>query len=755
MSRVTEIAALLGSLLGEKRSHPGKKLIEHVLGVARLMEALSAEQGLNCDPEQIKAVALTHDIGKAHPEFQDYLEGKGEGVNHAKPSAWFTYTLLQDFWLAEVVCRHHTHLYSSKDLSKDWLPDSFSLPKQQKRMRQLVAGWPWLLSEEEYFDLEDTIMALGRDMAKSSDLDLWLRVRTLYSLLIAADRMEAIGVEQLLREPMPDFNQPIFPGRSAEVDAWRQNLQQTCLNQAREIAKPGVYTLTLPTGAGKTVTGLSVAYEWAKRFNCKSIIYALPFISIVEQTTNVAKAVFGDSAVQEDHSLAYGQEEKETEKRSPGVVAWRKVSALFRYWREPVVLTTMVQFWDAIFNSRANRTMNFHRLSNAVVILDEPQTIPPAYWRGLGDTLTYLSNKWGTFFLLMTATQPRIPAELELAPPQTFFPQVRHHYEYLPDKYPLEVLPELLAKNLPPQLSMRKNSGMVVVNTKKAALDVYRLFEAMNLEGPVLFLSGWVTPWRRQLTLKQLKKLEEDKALRYLVATQVVEAGVDVDFSWVFRDIGPLDSIIQVAGRCNRHLIGIVPGKVLIAELIGKNGRSLWNCVYSDVLVGRAKDVLQKQSVFDEKDVPAIVAEYYQRVETGLTPCDIAGNLAQGMWHDMPDLIDKSQRDTVTVFVEETDEVWPLLKKLQDQHWDLTRRDEKKRLLQQAQQYALEIPARQLRACELKCSAFYSTDGEPVFRQVFEGKAWFISKAAIRADGLYHPAIGFIPPEEDEGPQMW
>ena len=154
-----------------------------------------------------------------------------------------------------------------------------------------------------------------------------------------------------------------------------------------------------------------------KAFHAKSIIYGLPFISIVEQTASVAKGVFGNENVQEDHSLAYGKgQEGEAVDYSKEAAAWEKMSTLFRYWREPVVLTTMVHFWESLFNPKANRSMNFHRLCNAVVILDEPQTISPRYWKGFGQLLSYLSQKCNTFFLLMTATQPQIASQEELAP---------------------------------------------------------------------------------------------------------------------------------------------------------------------------------------------------------------------------------------------------------------------------------------------------------------------------------------------------
>lgn len=741
MSHVTKMNALLGSLLGNKCSHPGKPLIDHLRNVAAFAKKLADKQGLEIEEELLTAIALTHDVGKVHPKFQKYLLGKGNGVNHAKPSAWFTYCVTKDFWAAEVVCRHHTHLRSADEMITDWQEDTSSIPAEE--MRKLLPDWPWLIGEKERLDFDDYLYwQLENDL----NIEQWFLVRVMYSLLVAADRMEAIGIGSLPDKGIPEFSPPVLPIRSPEIDAWRENVKEACLQKAKTISSPGVYTLTLPTGAGKTLTGLAVAHEWAKRFGCQSIIYGLPFISIVEQTALVAKSVFGRADVQEDHSLAYGKENEEKDE-TKDTSAWRKMSTLFRYWREPIVLTTLVHLWDALFNPKANRTMNFHRLSKAVVILDEPQTISPRYWQGLGDTLAYLSKKWDAFFLLMTATQPHIPASAELAPPNTFFPYSRHQYQVLPGKnHKLTKLSQILEENLP----VRDNSGLVVMNRKKAALEAYRALEKLNVDGPVLFLSSWVTPWRRSIILKYLKSLEKKRRRRYLVATQVVEAGVDLDFDWVFRDLGPLDSIIQVAGRCNRHSrIGFL-GKVLIAELVGENGQSLWCNVYDRILIDKTREVLEKNLSFTEEDVRSIVDEYYKKILDGLELEQIFNFLADGQWGYFPKLIEEDSYDSVTVFVEENKNVVPMLKKLQETDWTLENRDEQKRLLQQVRQYAIEIPSNMISACRQHCANICCTDEEPVFRPIFNGRAWFLGKEAIKKkNGLYDPKLGFIPPKGD------
>ena len=749
MSLLTKMNALLGSLLGEKRSHPEKLLIDHLRNVAEFAQALAANQNLELDKSLLTAIALTHDIGKVHEKFQKLLDSVGTGINHAKPSAWFTYSVTDDILAAEIVCRHHTGLRNLDDLIADWASDQ----EGNKVMKSLLPDWPFTLGEDSFFNLQ---LYLYSNLKYETGIEHWFNLRLLYSLLIAADRMEAVGITSLPNKKIPGFSQPRLPSRSEKIDAWRQNVKEACLQKAKKIEKPGVYTLTLPTGAGKTLTGLAIAYEWARRYHAKSIIYGLPFISIVEQTASVAKGVFGNENVQEDHSLAYGKgQEGEAVDYSKEAAAWEKMSTLFRYWREPVVLTTMVHFWESLFNPKANRSMNFHRLCNAVVILDEPQTISPRYWKGFGQLLSYLSQKCNTFFLLMTATQPQIASQEELAPPNTFFPYNRHQYEITMDdsskaikKVKIDELAEILQDYLP----VKDYSGLVVVNRKKAAVQAYRVLEGLNLQAPILLLSGWVTPYKRRVILRYLKWLEKNRFRHYLVATQVVEAGVDLDFGWVFRDLGPLDSIIQVAGRCNRHSRKDFLGKVVVAELTDGRGHTSWRNIYDEILVDKTKEVLIDKPVFSEQDVGIIVDKYYKKILDGLAEIPIFERLSQGQWGEYAKLFEEEEETyNVTVFIEENSRLLPMLKKLEETDWTLENRDEQKRLIQKVMQYAIEIPKTMISACRSFCADIYTDDDEPIFRPIFDGRAWLLRKDAVKKEGgLYNPLLGFIPPETDE-----
>jgi len=731
------MSALLGSLLGDKKSHPEKFLSDHLQNVAELANRLTLKQGLQVDHQLLEAIALTHDIGKVHPKFQRMLQGKGSGVNHAKPSAWFTYSVTKNIWAAEIVCRHHTNLRNADDTVTDWANDE----SYREVIKSLLPNWPYDISQQQFVALQDFLYL---DLEEELNIKKWLTVRLLYSLLIAADRMDAIGIETIFDKEIPELSQPTLKGRYPEIDDWREKTKRICLEKADEIPGPGVYTLTLPTGAGKTLTGLTIAYRWAKRFGSKTIIYGLPFISIVEQTAEVAKRLFGSKSVQEDHSLVYGKDE-EQDTYSTEEKAWAKMSTLFRYWWEPIIITTLAHFWETLFSPKANRTMDFHRLSNAVVILDEPQTISSRFWQEFGQILSFLSKEFNTFFLLMTATQPHIAAARELAPADISFPYNRHQYlALLESKVKIGEIAYILTDYLP----IKDGPGLVVMNRKKAALEAYKALEMLELQAPILLLSGWVTPYRRRIIMRYLKWLEKRGVRRYLVATQVVEAGVDLDFDWVFRDLGPLDSIIQVAGRCNRHSRKDFTGRVLITEITDDRGHPLWRNVYDDLVVEKTREVLLENPSFAEESVRHIVNKYYSKLLESLKGVPLFEQLAKGKWGDYEKLYEEKYYDNVTVFVEENSKLLPMIRKLEETEWTLENRDEYKELFQKVQQYAIEIPASMVSACKAFCAQICTEEEEPPFRPIFNGNAWLLSKKAVKkTGGLYSPLLGFIPPE--------
>jgi CRISPR-associated endonuclease/helicase Cas3 len=752
-----ELRTFLEAVPSDLKSHPGKSLRQHLRGVWALSKALQEHLSLPVNSASLRLAALTHDTGKAHPRFQAYLAGDAQGIPHAAPSAWWTLALglncdlpfHEVIWAAEAVRRHHTGLMDFENgMLLAWNSDDAAAnrPEAWAAARNLLPEFPTRFGTEGLPALED----LFWDLDVNPGMDTWLSVRLLYSTLIASDRMHASGIRKLSFPKVPPLKLPHFDKPHSQVNRWRQSVQEACFDRAGQTMKhPGVYSLTLPTGAGKTLTGMRIASDLIQRKNLRSLIYVLPFISIVKQTADTARQSFPPDLIQEDHSLVPLRAEE-------GYHPWQHMTALFRYWHQPLIITTLAQFWEALFAPRANRTMNFHRLARSVIILDEPQTLPPKYWDALGRILEMLARELGSYLILMTATQPQIAASAgknrEIAPKTYRFPRVRHRYQVChPDaSVSLDALGDLL---LDEGLLSGSPSGMLVMNTKASALQVYDLVQS-QLAGrddvPLLLLSAWLTPWHRDKVLKKLITLEKDHSPRILTATQVVEAGVDLDFTWVVRDLGPLDSIIQVAGRCNRHNQLDQPGRVFTTWLEHENGHPFSSYVYDSVLLAATRDVLSQHHHFDESRVPDMIQAYYRTILNRLTPEDIAGSLARGEWATPPVLYEALPLSYVPLIIEETDQVAGLVRTLENTRWSLGNLVKKKELMRRLQQHVIEIPLKVQENLALHCGRL--PHDEPLLRPVLGGEMLFLSKKMIGSgeDHIYDPVRGLVPPKNPQ-----
>jgi CRISPR-associated endonuclease/helicase Cas3 len=740
------------------RSHPNKSLRSHLLGVWQLAHALQTHLKLPLEVDLLQLASLTHDIGKAHPGFQAYLieDDITKGPHHAAPSAWWTLALASElklpfekaFWGAEVVRRHHTGLKNFRETLNDWNDDAAAAARLENwhHARGLLPNYPINFEENGLPELDDLFWDIDCDPG----IDTWLDFRLLYSLLVASDRMDALGIENFSFHPIPKLEMPIFENAHSPINRWRQQIQEDCFSHALETVKePGIYSLTLPTGAGKTITGLRIASSLAKRNDLASLIYILPFISIVEQTADTARQCFQKDLIQEDHSLVLIDAD---ETASP----WQRMLSQFRYWQQPVLISTMAQFWESLFNSRANHTMNFHRLANAVIILDEPQTLPPKFWQGLGQLLDFLAKHLGSYFLLMTATQPHISRYsdygFEIAPHRYQFPKVRHCYQvrHTGSAVSLSEIEEILIEE---RLLDDAPEGLIVLNTKRSALETFNLVEDLlgdDKQVELLYLSTWLTPWRRRKVLDHLKTIERQDNPRILISTQVVEAGVDLDFNWVIRDFGPFDSIIQVAGRCNRHGKRDDTGRVFITNLKDDRGRSFAGYVYDKILLEATRDILAEKTEFDEKEVPGLIDAYYHMILDRLTPEDLVGNLKAGKWGTMPNLYPETPERYIQVVVEETDEVVELIHVLETTDWNLNNLHQKRSAMRRLQQYVIEIPVKMKPSMDLFCAQIPHT--EPLLKEILGGQMLFLSRKLIGDEKnklLYHQVKGFIPPDDD------
>ncbi len=386
-------------------------------------------------------------------------------------------------------------------------------------------------------------------------------------------------------------------------------------NFAREVIQNKIITLTAPTGSGKTLTLLSLAFKirdiifHEKNYNPK-ILYMLPFISIVDQIAGQVQDIFDLKDLSQSELLIVQHYLSEVDwnfldKNNEEAEYRGNYKYYFiNQWQSNIIISTFVRFWNIIFSGLKRNYIKFFRLNGSIIIFDEIQNIPKKYWKIVNLALKILAHNFNCFIILATATQPLIfePNEVqEITEKLENYPSLSstlNRYNLFYDSKEI-ILSKFLQEILHPYLLKNPDRNtMIILNTKRSAKIVY---SALNFSRKIKsayeikFLSGYVAPIERFRILEEIKcilnKSQNGKSC-LLICTQVIEAGVDVSFDTVFRDIGPIDSIVQVAGRCNRHNKGL-KGDVYIQIL--KDDQGYFSSIYDPISLEITKDLLKNQ----------------------------------------------------------------------------------------------------------------------------------------------------------------
>lgn len=371
-----------------------------------------------------------------------------------------------------------------------------------------------------------------------------------------------------------------------------------------------ILSLNLPTGMGKTMLSLSHALRlrymlFKQKGKLYRVVYALPFLSIIEQNFSEFEKVLKYNRVKVDsnillkhHHLSdgyYKQEDQEFE--------GNEAKILIEGWNSEVIVTTFVQFFHTLISCRNTTSRRFHRLSNAIIILDEVQAIPCKYWLVIGKMLSFLVDKLDSYIIFVTATEPIIFDK------SLVFPLLdkRKYYQSL-DRVVIE--PKLdksqtVAEFVATLNIVREKSYLFILNTINSAKQLYRLLKQMISED-IIFLSSHIIPKQRLERINKMRKKESKVA----VTTQLVEAGVDIDFDIVYRDFAPMDSIAQSAGRCNRNWSN--RGEVKVVLLKDDSGRSYASYIYDPILLDATKRFLTYE--VPEADLYKVIETYYNEL---------------------------------------------------------------------------------------------------------------------------------------------
>lgn len=550
-------------------------LYEHLTETAEKASEFANAFGNN---DWAELAGLLHDLGKYHPDWQKYirretgyydedahLEGSGNRPNHSQAGAAFVFEKFKNSPMAKalayIVGGHHSGLpdwisqLQSRifDEQGNLIQEDLNKIKQIEEVKQIL--------ESPIPKSVPVIYKNGADENSIEQLHLWIRM--LFSCLVDADFLDTEkymeekerGGYLNLDELKQRFDEFMNNKKSdTEINKKRNEI----LNQCREKAelKPGFFTLTVPTGGGKTLSSMAFALEHAIKYNKKRIIVAIPYTSIIEQTAEVYKQVFGEDQVVEHHSNL--DPEKENSKNRLAT----------ENWDAPIIVTTNVQLFESLFGNKTSVCRKLHNITNSIIILDEAQILPQEYLRPIISVLKGLTNYFGVTIVLMSATQPALIGKI--GTPPNIIDGLENVTEIIDD-------PNSLAKDfnrvefiIPKDLNSTKSweeisielkqyhQVLCIVNTRTDCRELHK-----QMPEGTIHLSGFMCGEERSEVIADIKtKLNNNEPIR-VISTQLVEAGVDIDFPVVYRALTGLDSIAQAAGRCNREN-KLQTGKVFI-----------------------------------------------------------------------------------------------------------------------------------------------------------------------------------------------
>jgi CRISPR-associated endonuclease/helicase Cas3 len=529
------------------------RLKEHLFGTANRMREFA------CNGEYAKLfwqTGLAHDLGKYQAEFQDYLinGGKRGSVPHAVWGAGFA-RRLQQVEMAFAIDGHHKGL-----------PDKAELQINTEEYKGEEHPLNTTVKKIFLFDMDKTELDFEPTRFELQKLDRELLVRYLFSALTDADWLDTERhfhkeISSVRNPPSLDYPSLIHKleeglgrkGKGGDINKLRNKVREYALSKSK--VPRGFFSLSLPTGLGKTLTSVSWALHHAQVNNLKRIIIVLPFVNIIDQTAKELKKIFGDEWVLEHHS-SYNEEESRTESMGKEVNICKLAT---ENWDYPIIVTTTVQFFDSIFSNAPKRCRKNHNIAESVVIFDEVQSLPKELIAPTISMLESMNNVMKTSFLFCTATQPAFEKRLDFPsgisgiislvdePDKIYGQTQRVIYK------PVNNLDPLSIEDLIPLMAQDRQSVLSIYNTKKSALNAFTLAKKEAVWHSLYHLSTAMCPEHRKKMVERIRAdLLDDKRI-FVASTQLIEAGVDLDFPCVYREIAPLESIIQSAGRCNRE----------------------------------------------------------------------------------------------------------------------------------------------------------------------------------------------------------
>lgn len=567
---------------------------EHLEGTAKLSGEFAEKFGKQ---DWGYCCGMLHDIGKYSIDFQKRILGENNyRVDHSTAGARVCLEKGGKYsFLEYCIAGHHAGLPNYGN-NYDESTDSTLSGRRLKK-----------LSDYQAYQTEIEVPAINSmpiDLKRTVNPDFSLSVfmRMIYSCLVDADFLDT---EAFMKEGKQGRNsgeniEILFKKLENYISGWLKNQDIDTVNGRRtEILKnclemgkteKGLFRLTVPTGGGKTVASLAFALRHALENKMDRIIYVIPYTSIIEQNAKVFRDILGEENVLENHcNVDY----ESSEELLPMQLASEN-------WDKPIVVTTNVQFFESLFANKSSKCRKLHNIANSVIIFDEAQMLPNDYLKPCIAMIEELVNNYQASAVLCTATQPALTSFFhEGISAKELCPKMEEQFEFF-KRTVFENVGVLTENDLIQRLE-KEYQALCIVNTKKRAQRIYKQLEG---EG-VYHLSTSMYPKHRRRILREIRERLQKNKKCILISTSLVEAGVDLDFQSVYRELAGVDSMIQAAGRCNRE--GLRPekeSKVYIFQFEGKE----------NVLGQRQQIDVAKSVITDNRDISDMesITQYFE-----------------------------------------------------------------------------------------------------------------------------------------------
>ncbi|TVP77121.1 MAG: CRISPR-associated helicase Cas3' [Puniceicoccaceae bacterium] len=588
-------------------ARPHQLLSVHLANVSALTSEFASTVGFR---NSGRLIGYLHDIGKYSELFQHYIRSATElidtedidyadasglkgKIDHSSAGAQWVWKRKTD-GISEIVAQimalaiasHHSGLIDclssdgkeifGKRMTKEDAKTFYSEALQHLSEKEVELSQLFNESVEELAPACQKLAAIPELNPKIQQFHLGLLTRHLLSCLVDADRLDSAGrtpqkssswetILQTLEQNISRFK------ADTKVNKIRKRISNSCQRFAEN--KPGIYSLTVPTGGGKTLSSLRFALHHTRNHKLKRIFYIVPYTSIIEQNAEEVRNILGDSdpndpLILEHHSNLTPKTDTEPNR-------------LFsENWDSPIVFTTTVQFLESLFSSGTRGLRRMHNLTDSVIIFDEPQSFPLKVTHLFNNALNFLHYLGGSTIVLCTATQPclddvdsekgRLHFTKRIGYSSEMMPDCRQLFDALkrvkvinsirPEAYSNSEIANFLDQKFCPEI----NSQLFIANTKVVAREVYQNLQISVPDIAIFHLSTSMCPVHRKTVLETVKAKLANKERLICVSTQLIEAGVDISFDSVTRSLTGLDSVAQAAGRCNRHGGAKVIGKVFI-----------------------------------------------------------------------------------------------------------------------------------------------------------------------------------------------